>query len=117
MSKRLLIVISFVMICGFVSPPMASASVKSSKWIKEGYAAIMERSPDLLYRWGITNVFGANGKPVKAKMETFCKKFTVWELGPGDGTTNLSKNQKILARKYWNQGCVKAGMELKLSNF
>jgi hypothetical protein len=104
------------------NPPSNSSKISnpplnSSKWIKEGYAAIMERSPDLLYKWGITNTFGATGKPVKAKMETFCKKFTVWELEPNNVTTSLSKSQKILARKYWNQGCVEAGMKLKLSNF
>ena len=99
------------------SSKISNAPLNSSKWIKEGYAAIMERSPDLLYKWGITNTFGATGKPVKAKMETFCKKFTVWELEPNNVTTSLSKSQKILARKYWNQGCVEAGMKLKLSNF
>jgi len=90
------------------------SQVDFTRWYDEGYAAIMDRSPELLYKWGITKNFGATGKPVKAKMESFCNKFTVWELQAHDGTTNLSDDQKILARKYWNQGCVDAGMELRL---
>jgi hypothetical protein len=100
-----------------MSIKISDPPLNSSRWIKEGYAAIMERNPDVLYRWGISNAFGATGKPVKAKMESFCRKFTVWELRADDDSTNLSDNQKIAARKYWNQGCVTAGMKLKLSNF
>ena len=95
--------------------PSALGAAKS-KWYSEGYAAIMERDSNTLAKWGITRAFGATGKPVKSKMQYFCSTFTVWELRPEDGTTGLSKKQKLAARKDWDAGCLSAGMSLKLSD-
>lgn len=85
----------------------------TDKWYEEGYAAIMDRDPETLYKWGIRKAFGATGNPVKSKMLSFCSTFTVWELEPNN-VSDISEDQKIAARKIWDKGCVEAGMSLRL---
>ena len=85
----------------------------TDKWYNEGYAAIMDRDPETLYKWGIRRAFGATGNPVKSKMLNFCSTFTVWELEPNN-VSDISEDQKIAARKIWDKGCVEAGMSLRL---
>jgi hypothetical protein len=85
----------------------------TDRWYEEGYAAIMDRDPETLNKWGIRKAFGATGNPVKSKMLNFCYTFTVWELEP-NRVSDISEVQKIAARKFWNMGCVEAGMSLRL---
>lgn len=85
----------------------------TDKWYNEGYAAIMDRDPETLYKWGIRKAFGATGNPVKSKMLNFCSTFSVSELEPNN-VSDISEDQKIAARKIWDKGCVEAGMSLRL---
>jgi hypothetical protein len=115
--KRVLaIAILIPMVSTLIYAPSAVSATKG-KWYKEGYAAIMDRDPETLIKWGIKKKFGATGKPVKSKMQYFCDTFTVWELEPGNVTTDLTKKQKVLARTEWDSGCLAAAMSLRLSNF
>jgi hypothetical protein len=115
--KRILAIAILIPMASTLIYAPSAVSATKGKWYKEGYAAIMERDPSTLIKWGIKKKFGATGKPVKSKMQYFCATFTVWELEPNDATTNLTKKQKVTARTEWNSGCLAAAMSLRLSNF
>ena len=115
--KRILAIVILIPVASTLIYAPSAVSATKGKWYKEGYSAIIDRDPGTLTKWGIKKQFGATGKPVKSKMQYFCSTFTVWELEPNDGTTDLTKKQKIAARKEWNSGCLAAGMSLRLSNF
>jgi len=91
----------------------AAAEEFSAKWFQEGFSEIMNRDPETLYRFGISKAFGATGDPIASKMNAFCRSFTVFELEPG-GTSDLNDEEKLMARESWNEGCVSAGMSLRL---
>jgi hypothetical protein len=93
-----------------VSTETSAQSASNNKWYQDGYAAIMDRDPETLTKWGIIKAFGATGMPVKSKMERFCRSFTVWEIDA------LSKAKQGAARKVWHSGCLAAGMSLRLSD-
>ena len=81
----------------------------------EGYSSTIDSSPELLYKWGIASAFGATGNPVESKMFKFCRGFVQgWQDSDELNYFDLSEEQKLKAKESWDQGCVAAGMGLRL---
>jgi hypothetical protein len=78
-AKRTGVILTLVLSLLGSTGSLAMAASKS-QWYQDGHAAIMDRDPETLTKWGIVKAFGATGKPVKSKMERFCRSFTVWEI-------------------------------------
>lgn len=91
------------------------SQVDFTMWYDEGYSSMMDSSPELLYKWGIANAFGATGNPVESKMLKFCRGFVQgWKNSKNYNYFDLSKEQKLKAEESWDRGCAAAGMTLRL---
>jgi len=106
MKKVLVSIVFFVLAITYVEPPfVASAATKSSGAYKVGFNFVAESNPHDLNNFGISNVFGAAGKPVLKKVNFWCENLHLQVQGGRPFASD------------WIKGCVKATMLTRLRYF